>query len=474
MTQATRIQDHLDRYPNAARLLFDRPWAILDGTLSTMVDIWRMRAVDGIRLSDDDIQARIQVQAAQPRGNRLGGKRAGLVGIIPVYGVISQRAGLMANSSGGTSVEGLQSMFRDAMSDPDISAIVFDIDSPGGSVDGIPEFAAEVRAARGKGKPIVAQANAMAASAAYWIASAADRIHVTPSGQVGSIGVLAAHQDLSGAYEQQGVRTTLIRAGRYKGEANEFEPLSEEARANIQDGVDHYFQMFLGDVAAGRGTTVDAVRDGYGQGRMMVATKAKRAGMVDQVRTLDDTVAKLARDGGQLLDPPAPAGQDQAAIDGGQRRFQVQVPDVPPKDPVQDVLDQTVGDPFGDDDDQAGAGAVAAAGIMSATTDGLGSGLPFAARLKLVAAEVAAIADHARRRAELRSQDGRTLSADTLADLAAMRAELQQLDAAIAGLVDAGDPKPGAAVGASLDLLMQAYQGGYPVDDLVQTLKGRD
>src|SRR6185295_35537 len=140
--------------------------------------------------------------AAEPRSG-------GVVAVIPIMGTISHRAEAMQAASGGTSTEKLSQRFAQAISDPKVRGVVLDIDSPGGTVAGTPELAAQIRAARGS-KPIVAFANAQAASAAYWLGAQADEFLVTPSGEVGSIGVFATHEDQSAAAATAGVKMTLI------------------------------------------------------------------------------------------------------------------------------------------------------------------------------------------------------------------------------------------------------------------------
>jgi signal peptide peptidase SppA len=156
----------------------------------------------------------------------------------------------------------------------------------------VPELAEEIRSARGK-KPIIAVSNASMASAAYWIGSAASELVVTPSGQVGSIGVFSIHEDHSKQLAEEGVAVTLIRAGKYKTEGNPFEPLSDEARAAVQGEVDRYYSLFTRDVAKGRRVDVEAVRNGFGQGRMVNAQDALKLGMVDRVATLDDVLSEV-------------------------------------------------------------------------------------------------------------------------------------------------------------------------------------
>src|SRR5690606_4285100 len=146
-------------------------------------------------------------------------------------GIVGHRMNQVTDISGpgGTSTEQFGSWFDAALRDPAVSAIVIDVDSPGGTVTGVAELAEQIFEARGK-KPIYAIANALAASAAYWIASAAEELWVTPSGDVGSIGVYAMHEDISEMEAEMGLKVTLISAGEYKTEGNPHEPLGDEAR----------------------------------------------------------------------------------------------------------------------------------------------------------------------------------------------------------------------------------------------------
>jgi signal peptide peptidase SppA len=148
----------------------------------------------------------------------------------------------------------------------------------------------QIYAAR-QSKPITAVVNHLAASAAYWLASAATEIVVSPSGEVGSIGVFAAHDDVSAAMAREGVARTLISAGKYKTEGHPFGPLTEEARLNIQKRVDEYYAMFVRDVARFRDKPINAIYNGFGEGRVVGATEAVRLGMADSVGTLEMVVS---------------------------------------------------------------------------------------------------------------------------------------------------------------------------------------
>lgn len=217
----------------------------------------------------------------------------GSVAVIPVYGVLAQRMDMMMEISGGTSYQGLQAAIHAALANEGVKAVVLDIDSPGGAVPGAEELAAEIRAVRGGEKPIIAQVNSLAASAGYWVASAADEIVVTPSGRGGSIGVYTAHDDVSEYLRQKGIKRTYVSAGKYKTEGNETEPLGDEARAYIQGLIDESHGRFVNAVAEGRGVTRSRVLDGYGQGRIFGAAGLVERGMADRIATLDETLARF-------------------------------------------------------------------------------------------------------------------------------------------------------------------------------------
>ena len=254
--------------------------------------------------------AQATIEAADPTA--ASRSKAGAIAVLPLHGTISNRAGMMSDISGGTSCEQFTQWLRAALSDPQVKSIVMDIDSPGGTVTGVQELADEIYQARQQ-KPVIAVANGMAASAAYYLGSQASEMVVTPSGEVGSIGVFAAHEDVSKALENVGVKTTFISAGKYKTEGNSYEPLSSEARDAMQSKVDAYYQQFVNSVARGRNTSSAQVESDMGQGRMVMAGPAKRAGMVDRVATMDQTLKRLgARSKAKVL--PSGMGREAAEV----------------------------------------------------------------------------------------------------------------------------------------------------------------
>lgn len=213
------------------------------------------------------------------------------VAIIPVFGTVVQRAGMMTEWCGGTSTMQISGALNDAINDPNVSEVIFDIDSPGGSVYGVQELADQIYAARGKIK-ITAIANSLAASAAYWIGAQASEFYVTPGGEVGSIGVWMAHEDWSAAMAEAGVAVTTISAGEYKTEGNPYEPLSDDAKAFMQSRVDDYYRAFTDAVARGRNVSSATVAGGMGKGRVLGAEAAKAENMVDGIMTMSDLISQ--------------------------------------------------------------------------------------------------------------------------------------------------------------------------------------
>ena len=299
------------RYGHIIEAVYGKPWAIRPEILAVIVNMLHFR-VEGGRLTPDEISARIDAAGPRSRQPAQGGEG---VAVLQLYGIIAPRASLLAETStGGTGLDAFMGAFRAAMADPEIGSIVMDIDSPGGQVDGVPEAAAEIRAARDS-KPIIAVANATAASAALYIGAQASELVSTPSGWVGSIGVRSAHEDMSGFYEQKGIKVTQVTSGKYKGEGSPYEPLSDETRAYMQTITDGYYAMFLADMAEGRNVPIETVRSDFGEGRMLLAKDAKRVGLIDRIDTLDGVIRRELSRPATAKRPAAVLGPQWAALE---------------------------------------------------------------------------------------------------------------------------------------------------------------
>ena len=268
-------------YNHIVNYLTDQPWAIMQTKLEAIADLVALRA-SGLTLTPQEVQARIGETRVEEPENR----KAGVIAVLPVFGTIAHRMNMFTSMSGGTSSELLAKNIRKLAADPSVETIVLDIDSPGGEFAGMPELFSTIFKARAE-KRIIAVANALAASGAYYLAAAADEIVVTPSGIVGSIGVYSLHFEASKAIEEAGLKYTIVKAGKYKAEGNMYEPLSDDTQEYMQRMVDEAYDMFVKDLARGRGVKVSVVKAEFGQGRVFRAKNAVAAGMADRVATLE-------------------------------------------------------------------------------------------------------------------------------------------------------------------------------------------
>lgn len=211
------------------------------------------------------------------------------VAVVPVHGPIFRRANLFTEVSGATSIEILARDFRAAVDDPAVHAIVLDIDSPGGEANGINEFAAMVRASRST-KPVCAYVGGMAASAAYWIASACGEIVADESAEVGSIGCVMAvtAPDATSAKQIEIVSS--------QSPFKRPNVATKEGRSQYQKRVDDHAEIFVANVATNRAVTVEAVLEKFGRGGVMTAKSAIAVGMLDTLGSLEGTIARLAGD----------------------------------------------------------------------------------------------------------------------------------------------------------------------------------
>lgn len=220
------------------------------------------------------------------------GKKRKDVAVLSLSGPIEQRASLWVDWFGGTSTEQFGMAFDAAMDDPDVKSVLIDVSSPGGSYSGTPELATKIYKRRGE-KPIIAVADSLAASAAYWIPSAADQLYVTPSGYAGSVGVFAVHEDWSAALANEGVKVSLMRVPEFKAEGNPYEPATEEFVASEMNDLNRIYGEFTDAVAKHRGTTQGVVKETYGKGRVLSARDAVSVGMADGVATFEQVLSRM-------------------------------------------------------------------------------------------------------------------------------------------------------------------------------------
>ena len=252
------------RFAHLAQRLFNTPLAIhprkaeiIMAALSERLGITHIQRVDGLSpqaMDQDD-------ENFYSSGNtpRKGYETVAGVALIEVSGTLVQKLGTLQPWSGMMGYDGIRQNFLTALHDPEVSAICLDIDSPGGEVAGCFDLVDTIYNCRGE-KPIHAILNESAYSAAYAIASAADKIIVPRTGGVGSIGVIWMHVDWSKAISESGIKVTFIQYGARKADGHAEIPLSKEALESFQADIDTMGELFVSTVARNRSLSADAVR----------------------------------------------------------------------------------------------------------------------------------------------------------------------------------------------------------------------
>ena len=243
----------------------DEPWLIKADALSTALTIAK--------------QAYAPVSLAQVRQSPW--QQQGSTAIIPVTDTLFRHSNLLTMIQGTSSYDSLHEAVIAARDDASIHTIVLDIDSPGGEVNGCAALANTIYNIRGA-KPIMAFASGDCASAAYWLASACDRIIVSPTSSVGSIGVVAAYH----AATDSDHMTIVSSQSPYKRP----DPTTDDGRERLQASIDAIAQVFIDAVAQYRNVDTSTVINDFGGGDVLIGSQAVKQGLADAVGTITDII----------------------------------------------------------------------------------------------------------------------------------------------------------------------------------------
>lgn len=325
------------------------------------------------------------------------------VAVVPIVGPMVARGDWLTELFGFRSYGDVAEAVEAAFADPAARAVLLELDSPGGEVGGLFDLVDRLAALRAEsGKPLWAVASESALSAAFAIASAADRLYVTRTAEVGSVGVVAIHVDESAADAMAGLKWTLVHAGRKKVDGNPHEPLSAEAHAEIQADVDALHDELVALIARNRGMSPDAVR--ATEAAIYRGQRGIDIGFADRLGTVDQALADLAATLGR---PVRSRGLASAKIGATprtsatqpSRRTPAMATETDTEAPTEDVADIETGAPNANhaeaDDNQAPAPAPAAP--VSAPASPGAPADAAAERLRAEYAEIAAIAAQAGR-----------------------------------------------------------------------------
>jgi ClpP class serine protease len=293
-----------EAYPQLWSRIYGRPLAIEPQKAKVIEEVFRGHVLGGSHVQQPSAQqAERHAPGAQERrtlvyaGLELQNRpekpyaltRSGIA-LLPVIGTLVQRGSWLDAMSGLTSYDRIGALLERSIADPDVKAILLEIDSPGGETYGLLDAASRITAAASV-KPIWAQANEMAYSAAYWLASAAQRVYAPVTGGVGSIGVVALHVNQAPRDKAMGYEYSFVYAGTKKVDLTSHAPLSERGRAWLQAEVDRIHELFIGEVARQRGMAAGNVR--ATEAALLSAPDAHKAGFIDGIATLRETVRRL-------------------------------------------------------------------------------------------------------------------------------------------------------------------------------------
>lgn len=294
--------------------LCSRSWAVHEPILSQLTMVVS-RHVEGVKVSHEEVSAIVAERTARRRALPRTLLVEDGVGIIPISGVIARHASQVNGCSQprGTSAEQISRDLREALEDPEVTSLLLDIDSPGGTVSGVPELADELAEA-GREKPLFAMTDGMMASAAYWLGSQAQEIYATRSATVGSIGVYAAIVDSSVAAHNQGLKIDVVKTGEAKAAGIPGTPTTDRHRASVMADIQSFFEMFKADVSQGRGDRIEDL-DQIADGSVFIGAEARRVGLVDSILTMKairERVASVAAPNGRTVVAMSPPGKDCA------------------------------------------------------------------------------------------------------------------------------------------------------------------
>lgn len=211
------------------------------------------------------------------------------VAVISIMGIMVRSAGPIARLFGLVGTDSLRLALEAALDDDDVDQVLLRMDSPGGSISGLSELADVINSAK---KPVTVQVEGVAASAAYYVASQADRIMVGRTDLVGSIGIRMLLYDFHRAFEKDGVEAVPIDTGEFKSAAARGTEITKNQRADFQRLIDFYFEDFVSMVARGRKMDDSNVRQ-IADGRMFSPAEAVGFGLIDGVATFDQTLEGL-------------------------------------------------------------------------------------------------------------------------------------------------------------------------------------
>ncbi len=280
--------------------------------LRTLSKHWAIEpdALQNITANFEKTQAGLSLFAERPLAKtRTATVRDG-VAVIPIHGIITPRLDLFTLILGGTALDCLARDIQTALDDKEVRAILLDIDSPGGVAVGPSEMAEIINQAKSI-KPVWAYAGRNCCSAAYWLASATDKIICHKSALLGSIGVVSTTY-VQEQPDTDGYKHIEIVSSNAKNKRPD--PRTQEGVDTIRAELDELECEFIRSVATNRNLPEDTIKSDFGKGGVLTGSKAVAAGMADALSTYEGAVAELSTLTNPTKGEPKMEKENQLAI----------------------------------------------------------------------------------------------------------------------------------------------------------------
>lgn len=280
--------------------LFPSLWAIHEAELTKIESIYQGFTNDMIAGLERDSKLVLDSVELSQTGLSEDVTIINNIGILRIEGVITRKANILTMIFGGATLDTLTEDFKALVANEDIDTIVLDINSPGGPVAGVQDFANLIFDARGQ-KKIIAISSSIMTSGAVWIGAAAEQVLIS-GGTVttGSIGVLTTHVDTSVLEASAGITVTEITAGKDKRIASTHAPLTDVGRSVLRVQVEKVMDAFVGDIAKFRGVSEQVARSNMADGKVFIGDDAVKVNLVDDIMTFDLLIETISNGGNDM------------------------------------------------------------------------------------------------------------------------------------------------------------------------------
>lgn len=267
------------KFQHILQKVYHEPWLITPGAHASIVALVESRILNpepkSEREGTDYCGEKVELEQMEVING---------IAHIPIGGVVGIKLSSFEKGAGAVDLRDVMAELKEAEERKDVRGIILDMDSPGGMVSGTPELAEKISQVE---KPIFAFTDGLMCSAAYWIASATDRIFATSSAEIGSIGVYIPWVDSSERYEQEGYKVKLFKAGKYKGMGYPGTSLTKDQEKLLQDRVDSIANDFYAQVRGARGTVDDETM----QGQTFSGKQSLANNLIDEIVQSKDEIA---------------------------------------------------------------------------------------------------------------------------------------------------------------------------------------